>query len=622
MTIARRGARRASELDQAWGACRATLWRLGLFSFGINLLVLAPSIYMLQIYDRVLTSGRVETLIWMTVLLAGALLLFGALDALRSVVLVRMSTWIGQQLAPVYLAWSVRSRLMGDMAGAQPLRDLAQVQSFLSSPALTVLFDAPWTPVFILLIWILHPWLGALALGAALLLLALGVLNEVVTRAASLRANVEQLATLQQAEATIRNAEVVRAMGMLPAMLQRWGLKSNAAATSLQNSSERGGLLLGLTKALRMFVQSAVLGLGAYLVLRNELTAGAMIASSILLGRALAPVEIAMSSWRNFMAARISLERLRSRADVMTPEPERTRLPTPLGFLKLRHVSYAPPGARTNTLHDVSFSVEPGEAVAVIGPSASGKTSLCRIITGIAAPGQGDVRIDGSELQHWRPEDLGRHIGYLPQDVELFAGTVRENIARMGAPDDGEVIAAARLAHAHDMIQKLPQGYDTQIGDGGARLSGGQRQRIGLARAVSGSPRLVILDEPNANLDQAGESALAAAIADLKGKGAALVIVGHRPSTLAQADKVLLLRDGRVEMFGSRQEVINRLRTSAAPARVAESADAEGRDASARSSGETDGEARRVERGGDVVQLHGHSRDFEDGARSAPQHSA
>lgn len=622
MMIARRGARRANELDQAWGACRATLWRLGLFSFAINILVLAPSIYMLQIYDRVLTSGRIETLIWMTVLLGGALLLFGALDSLRSVVLVRMSAWLGQQLGPVYLAWSVRSRLLGDMGGAQPLRDLSQVQSFLSSSALTVLFDAPWTPVFIALIWILHPWLGALALAAALLLLALGILNEVMTRSTSLKANVEQLATLQQAEATIRNAEVVRAMGMLPAMLQRWGQRSSGSAAALQNASERGGLLLGFTKALRMFVQSAVLGLGAYLVLRNEMTAGAMIASSILLGRALAPVEIAMGGWRNFMAARIAMERLRSRADVMTPEPLRTRLPTPLGFLSLRHVTYAPPGARANTLQDVSFSVEPGEAVAVIGPSASGKTSLCRIISGIAAPAQGEVRIDGSELQHWRPEDLGQHIGYLPQDVELFAGSVRENIARMGAPDDGEVIAAARLAHAHEMIQKLPQGYDTQIGDGGARLSGGQRQRIGLARAVYGSPRLIILDEPNANLDQAGESALAAAIADLKRSGAALVIVGHRPSTLAQADKVLLLRDGRVEMFGSRQEVINRLRSASAAGRVGESVNADGRDPAPKAAGETDGEARRIEKGGDVVPLHGHNRDFEDGARSAPQYSA
>lgn len=564
-------ARAGAEFDQAIRACRTVAWKAGVFSFLINLLVLAPSIYMLQVYDRVLTSGRVETLLMMTLLLAGALLLMGTLEALRSVMLTRASAWFANRLGPVYLNLCVRARLLGDGAGAQPLRDLAQVQSFLSSPSLMVFFDAPWTPFFILLVWLLHPWLGVLAIVSALALLAFSVVNELVTRKANHQANTEQIVTLQQAEAAIRNAEVVRAMGMAPAMIHRWQARNGAALAAQQLAAERNGVLLGFTKFLRFFVQSATLGLGAFLVLRNELSAGGMIAASILLGRALAPVETAMGSWRSFAATRVAYARLKGRMSALPPEPKRMRLPTPVGRISLRNVSYAPPGARALVLEDVSFELSPGEAVAVIGASASGKTSLCRLLVGINRPSSGEIRLDGSELHHWNMDDLGAHIGYLPQDVELFAGSVRDNIARMDVPDDEAVVRAAVIAHAHEMIQRLPHGYDTQIGDGGARLSGGQRQRIGLARAIYGGPRVMVLDEPNANLDQAGESALAAAIAELKQDGVTLVIVGHRPSTLAQADKVLLMRDGRVELFGPRAEVLARLRAAANPGAAASS---------------------------------------------------
>ena len=566
-------ARAGADFDHAIRACRGVAWKAGVFSFLINLLVLAPSIYMLQVYDRVLTSGRVETLMMMTLLLAAALLLMGALEALRSVMLTRASSWFANRLGPVYLNLCVRARLLGDGAGAQPLRDLAQVQSFLSSPSLMVFFDAPWTPFFILLVWLLHPWLGLLAIVSALALLGFSVVNELVTKKANHQANTEQIVTLQQAEAAIRNAEVVRAMGMVPAMLHRWQARNGAALAAQQVAAERNGVLLGFTKFLRFFVQSATLGLGAFLVLRNELSAGGMIAASILLGRALAPVETAMGSWRSFAATRVAYSRLKARMSALPPEPKRMRLPTPVGRVSLRNVSYAPPGARALVLEDVSFELSPGEAVAVIGASASGKTSLCRLLVGINRPTSGEIRLDGSELHHWNMDDLGAHIGYLPQDVELFAGSVRDNIARMDVPDDDAVVRAAVIAHAHDMIQRLPHGYDTQIGDGGARLSGGQRQRIGLARAIYGGPRVMVLDEPNANLDQAGESALAAAIAELKQDGVTLVIVGHRPSTLAQADKILLLRDGRVELFGPRAEVLARLRAAANPSAVASSAE-------------------------------------------------
>ncbi|WP_085033291.1 type I secretion system permease/ATPase [Ensifer aridi] len=559
--------RSKTDLDYATGQIRSSLLMLAIFSFAINLLMLTSPLYMLQVYDRVLVSGRVETLVMLTVFAGSALLVLGVLDSLRSAVMVRVGCWLNDRLGPVLISGGVRARLVGDNAGAQPLRDLAQVQSFLSSQALTALFDAPWTPVFLALIWLLHPALGALAVCAALLLALLTLLNELTTRGASQTANTKQIAAFQQAESTIRNAEVVRAMGMLPGLLERWRASNDSSLSATRSSAERGAAILGITKFLRFFVQSATLGLGAYLVLKGEVSGGAMIASSILLGRALAPIEVAMGSWRNFLATRIAYDRLKLRLQGIPAEPPRTRLPEPYGHISLKHVSYSAPGTKAQVIDNVSFHLTPGEALAVIGPSASGKSTLCRLIGGIAAPSGGEIRLDGSELHHWNPEQLGRYIGYLPQDVELFSGSIRDNISRMAKADDDEVVQAAMLAHAHEMIQRLPQGYETPIGDAGARLSGGQRQRIGLARAVFGDPKIIILDEPNANLDQSGEAALAAAVRALKRRGAALMIVGHRPSTLAQADKILLLREGRLELFGAREDVLGRLRVAGGESR-------------------------------------------------------
>lgn len=555
-----------TELDRAFAACRPALWTMGAFSFAINLLMLASPLYMLQVYDRVMVSGNVETLALLTALTAAALLAFGLLDALRAAVGVRAGIWLSDRLGPVLLAGGVRSRLLGDAGGAQPLRDLAQVQTFVTSQAPAVLFDIPWAPVFLGLIWLLHPWLGMLAAGSAALILAVGLLNDRLMRAPNAASTQAQIAATAQAETAIRNAEVVRALGMLPAMTGRWRATHDQGQAALRRAAERAGLLLGLTKFLRLFVQSATLGLGAWLVLRGELTGGAMVAASILLGRALAPVEQAMGVSRSYATTRLAVRRLRERLLALPAEPARTRLPAPGGALTLERVSYAPPGQRAPVLHQVSFRALPGEAVAVIGPSASGKSTLCRLLVGTADPLSGEIRLDGSELRHWNPEELGAHVGYLPQDVELFPGTVRENIARMGpaeADDDAAVVEAAMRAHAHEVIQRLPQGYDTPVGDGNVRLSGGQRQRIGLARALYGDPRLVVLDEPNANLDQAGEAALGAAIEEMKERGVTLLIVGHRPSTIAQATRILLLKEGRVELFGPRDEVLRRLRATA-----------------------------------------------------------
>lgn len=555
--------RRSGELDKAFAEIRGGIVVLAIFSFAINLLLLASPLYMLQVYDRVLVSGRIETLIMLTLLVGGALLCLGLLDTMRANLMVRMGGWLNARLGPMLLSTSIRAKLMGDTSGGQALRDLSQVQNFVASQGLTMFLDAPWSPIFLLLIWMLHPLLGMLAVAATVLLLGLSLLNELLTRNLTLSAASAGIATQMHADTAIRNAEVVRAMGMLPALTERWNTGNQASLDATRLAAERGALVVGISKFLRFFVQSSILGLGAYLLLSGNVSGGAMIASSILLGRALAPVEQAMGSWRNFVAARAAYDRLKTRLEQIPQEPDRIRLPEPYGNLSLNRVTYAPPGSRAPILDNVTMRVIPGEAVAVIGPSAGGKSTLCRVLTGVTIPTAGEVRLDGSELFHWDPVQIGAHIGYLPQDVELFPGSVRENIARMGEVDDGKVIRAALLSHAHEFIQALPQGYDTPIGDGGSRLSGGQRQLIGLARAVYGDPRVIVLDEPNASLDQAGEAALAAAVNKLKADGVALVIVGHRPSTLACADRVVFLRGGRIELQGARDEVLQRLRQAA-----------------------------------------------------------
>ncbi|TDK29673.1 type I secretion system permease/ATPase [Rhizobium deserti] len=581
--LTKRGQRRPrrTELDDASRQIRSVFVLTGVFSSAINLMMLASPIYMLQVYDRVLTTGRMETLVLLSVLMAGALAVFGILDALRGLVNARTAIWLTTKLSPVLLAGGVRARLVGDNAGTQPLRDLAQCQSFLSSQAFIALFDAPWTVAFLIMIWLLHPVLGIFATGSALFLILVGALNELMTRSGTHTSNTAQIAALQQADMMFRNAEVVRAMGMMGSLSARWGQVNDAYLGSSLKVAERSALIIGFAKFSRYLVQSSALGIGAFLVISGETTGGAMIASSILLGRMLGPIEHILGGWRSITAARIAYGRLKARLQEVPPEQVRTRLPRPYGHVALQNVTCSLPGTRTPVLNNVSFNIVPGEALAVIGPSASGKSTLCRLLTGVLAPTDGVIRLDGTNLQHWRNDQLGAAIGYLPQDVELFAGTIRDNIARMQDAEDSQIVQAAMLAHAHELIQRLPQGYETSIGDAGARLSGGQRQRIGLARAVFGDPKLIILDEPNANLDQAGENALAATIRDLKQAGVALLIVGHRPSTLAQADKLLLLKEGKVELYGTREEVIGRLRLASPdgrptlPQKAGNAADAE-----------------------------------------------
>jgi PrtD family type I secretion system ABC transporter len=563
----------STELAQAVAGCRSAFALCAVFSLVINLLMLASPLYMLQVYDRVLTTGRAGTLVMLTLMATVALAVMCALDALRSAMTVRVGCWLNERLGPIYLACAMRGRLRGEATGAELLRDISQVQNFIATQGLNAFFDAPWVPVFVALIWILHPMLGIVAVGGAVVLFALSIANELATRRANETAHRHQIEANLFAEATIRNAEIVQAMHMLPAMADRWAAVNATVLRGLRRSGDVGGAILATTKFMRFFVQVAILGVGAWLVINSQLTAGVMIAASILLGRALAPVELAIGVWRSFAAARLSYARLKMAIAENPPPPPRTRLPEPHGKVSVEAVSYLTPNTAKLVLSDVSCSVEPGEVLAIIGPSGAGKSTLCRLMVGLALPNVGQVRLDGSPIHHWDSEQIGRHVGFLPQDVELFAGSVRDNIARMQSAEDETVVRAARIAHAHDMIQHLPQGYDTWIGDGGVRLSGGQRQRIALARAVFGNPRFIVLDEPNANLDQAGETALTTAIAELKRTGVALVIVGHRPSTLEVADKVLVLKDGRAAMFGERDQVLESLKQRATEA-LSQGADA------------------------------------------------
>lgn len=551
-------AEQPTPLDHALHEARRGLLVVAALSLFLNLLALASPLYMFQVFDRVLASGRVETLVALTAIAAFALLCLGALEVIRSRVLGRISTWLDRALARAVLNASVGETLAGRPIGGQAMSDLAQLRGFINGQGIVPIFDAPWTPIFVAVIWLLHPWLGMLALLSAALLFALALANELLTRAPLAGASQAWLTAQRRYETALRNAEVVQAMGMLPALLARWQGDHERGLDGQAQASDRTGWIHGTSKFVRLFVQVAILGLGAYLVLQGDLTSGGMIASSIVLGRALAPVEQAIGAWKSFVAARAGHDRLRRLLQRHPDEPAAIELPAPEGRISVDQLSFRAPDGRP-ILRGVSFELAAGEVLAVVGPSASGKSTLCRLLTGVWPPDGGHVRLDGAEVHRWGRVDFGRHVGYLPQDVELFAGSVRDNIARMtDAPDDA-VIAAAQLAGVHDMILHLAKGYATEVGPQGAILSGGQRQCIGLARAMFGTPRVVVLDEPSASLDQVGESAVLDAIGRLKARGSTVILVVHRPRLLTHVDKVLVLSEGAGVVFGPRDQVLARI---------------------------------------------------------------
>ena len=542
----------------------------GLFSLAINVLLLVPALYMLQVFDRVLSSRSEETLVMLSVGALLALAMMAALDVLRARLLaacgVALDRWLGPSVLQGLLDQTAR---LGGAEHLNGLRDVGTLRGFLVGAGVIALFDAPWLPLFLALITLFHPLLGAVALAGAGLMLLLAVLNERLTRVP-----LEQvLAAGRRAgrfiDASTANAETVSALGMQRAVTRRWQALNEAALREQVAASGLGATFSGLTKFTRQFIQMAMLGVGAYLVIAQHLSAGVMIAATIILGRALAPVEMLVAGWRNLVEVRAAWRRLEKLFATNPPVQAGTALPAPRGELAVERVVYGFPGAARPALRGVSFSLPAGESLGVIGPTAAGKSTLARLIVGVWKPVSGAVRLDGADVSTWQREQLGAHVGYVPQAVGLFAGTVAENIARLSETDAAAVIRAAQSAHTHEMILRLPKGYDTEVGESGAALSPGQRQRIALARALYGEPRLVVLDEPNANLDVEGDDALLRAMNDLKSAGVTVVVIAHRPSLLGSMDKLLVLKDGVAEMFGPRAEITARVTRGVAQVRGA-----------------------------------------------------
>jgi len=528
------------------------------FTAGINILMLTGTIYMLQVYHRVLSSHSVETLLMLSLMATCALVTMAGLDVVRSRMLATIGGWMNARLAPVLLTASVElSAVSPGQGNGRALRDLDQVKNFFTSPSIYPILDAPWAPLFFAAIFLMHPWLGWLALTGGVGLFALAFLNEWVTRKPLTDAGNAQARAHQQAEAAIRNAEVVQAMGMMKPLLEVWRAQQDKASNEQTTAANRGSTISALAKCYRMALQMGVLGIGAYLVLRNEASPGIMISASILMGRALAPVEQAIGTWKATIGARAAYKRLVAIAGNRQEDVPVFPMPRPTGRFTAENITLARKDGEP-ILRGISFQLRPGEVLAMIGPSASGKTSLARILAGAWRPTGGRALLDGMNVAEWAAEDRGLHVGYLPQDIELFAGTVAENIARFTKLNHtvfDKVVKAAQTAGVHELIKGLPKGYDTEIGEAGASLSGGQRQRIGLARAFFGNPALLILDEPNSNLDKDGEDALAEAISAAKHTGMSVILIAHRPSIMEQVDKVLVLNRGQQDLFGPRDAV-------------------------------------------------------------------
>lgn len=547
-------------------SCSAYFGVALLFSLAINLLYLAGPLYMLQIYDRVVASGSESTLVMLTLALLLAFLALAGLDLVRARILTRASTRLDRRIAPALLAATI-ARSTNPGVRSQPLRDFDTFRQFVTGPGIHAIYDLPWAPIYIAVTFMLHPLLGAFALACAVLLVALALLNQALVQPPLGDADAAATRNYSFTEMSLRNTEVIRAMGMITGIVDRWDRDRVRMLHSQAQASDRAAAMQSLIRFVRLMAQSGILGVGAWLVIERSTTGGAMFAATILLGRALQPVEVMVGSWRTLVGARASFGRLREVFAEAPSAPDVLALPKPAGRLSVEALTYRTSANPRPLLRAVSFKLEPAEILGVVGPSGAGKTTLARLLVGVLTPASGAARLDGADVSTWSRGSLGQHIGYLPQDVELFADTVAANISRFQSGRDDEIVRAAKAAGVHDLILRLPQGYDTPVGEGGAILSGGYRQRIGLARAVFGDPRLVVLDEPSSNLDQEGDLALTNCILQLKQRGVTVIVVSHRPSTIGIADKVLFLRDGVVEMFGPRTEVMAKL-TRPRPAAV------------------------------------------------------
>ncbi|MFB9887877.1 type I secretion system permease/ATPase [Balneatrix alpica] len=554
-----------NDLRNALSLCKGSFIVAGIFSFFINVLMLVPSIYMLQVYDRVVTSGSESTLFFISLIAFFAFVVMGGLEWVRSQILVRVSNRIDYLVSDrIYDVCFKRSLVsQGNSASAQPLTDLTALRQFMTGNGLFAVFDAPWLPIYIFVMFAFHQWFGWMAVFSAVILLLIAYANDKTTNNAITEANKISNENISKTNRQLFNAEVIAALGMITALKKRWR-KSNEDVLLLQsNASMQASLMTNISKVFRMIMQSATLGVGAYLVLENQMSPGMMIAGSILLSRALSPIDLLVGSWKGFINAKGQYDRLNEILENMPKETEKMSLPAPKGEINFEQAFVTPPGSRMPVIKGINLHIPAGQIVGIIGPSGAGKTTLARALLGIWPCSQGCIRLDGADIFHWSRDEIGSHIGYLPQDIELFEGTISENISRFAdQPKSEDVIAAAQLAGVHDMILQLPQGYDTHIGQAAGVLSGGQRQRLGLARALYGMPSLIVLDEPNSNLDDEGEKALFKSLQELKKAAKTVFVISHRSSLLAYVDSLILLRDGSVSMAGPRDMVLQKLAES------------------------------------------------------------
>lgn len=541
---------------------RALLYTF-VFSFAINVLSLLMPIYSLQVFDRVFTSRSMDTLLALTGVVLAGYVFYGILYAIRAGVIARIVEWLERVLAPQLLQASLlQAATIGMPMAGQHQRDLMAIKNFISGAAPT-LMDVPWSILFVLVIYMINPLLGLLSVGGIVMLTTSALINEYATRKALMRANEKNVETMIHADLLARSAESIQAMGMGDAVINRWRQQNEEGLFLQERAQRRSAIIMSLSRSLRLVLQLSVTGIGAWLALHNQLSSGGLVASSILIARALTPFEGAIMLWKQFIGARDAYKRLVLLLTTVDIPLGDTKLPSPRGLLSVENIYYTPPKS-TPVLRGISFVLQPGESLGIIGPAAAGKTTLGKALMGVFPPNHGNVRLDGADIFQWARNDIGQHVGYLPQHVELFMGSLKQNIARMHPqPDDARVIEAAQRAGVHELILQFPNGYDTVFTPGNSVLSPGQKQRIGLARAMYGNPRFIVMDEPNSNLDGDGERALMNALVMMKQMQVTTVVIAHRPSILAMVDKILMLRGGQVEMIGPREEVMQRFSANA-----------------------------------------------------------
>ena len=558
----------ANELRDSLEACRAYFLYAALFSAAVNILLLTPIIYMLTVYDRVVASGSMSTLLMLTLLMIALLLAVGGFEWVRSTILIGASNRLEQLLRKrVSDATFKRALITGGLiSNAQPLGDLTSLRQFMTGNGLFAFFDAPWFPIYIFVMFLFHPWFGLAGILAGAIMVLLAIANNSATDALLKEANEKSNQANSRFQSSLRNSEVVAALGMSEDVAKSQNKLSDEVLEKQTEASQKAAALNGLSKSFRLISQSLLLGLGAYLALNQEISPGMMIAGSLLLGRALAPIDMLVGTWKGFSLATAQYNRLKDLLEKIPLQSDKMSLPAPAGTLSVEQATVVPPGSRNPVVKGVSFELKAGEMLGIVGPSASGKSTLARALLGIWPTYAGKVRLDGADISSWDRIELGPHVGYLPQDIELFDGTIAENIARFREASSDDVVAAAQLAGVHELILRLPQGYDTKIGSTGGALSGGQRQRIALARAVFGSPKYLILDEPNSNLDDQGEKELVLALNRIKSSGCTTLVITHRTMILQCVDKMLVLKDGQRAAFGAKNDVLAALTKQQAPA--------------------------------------------------------